>query len=260
VPPPLSPPSTKPRPQPPKTPNRPQTNPQRSTASAPPLTGSCPRWWTAPWQSCPPQSPSRRACRWGPFSFSFGPELGSSWGPGAVIGRSTAGMDASGLSSVFCLPTPPFSPAQLPPTPPQHPPTPPPTPQKVKPMLAKATNGVAEVLEKFSGREFTCEYKYDGERCQVGGLLGFQVVFRFGGFGGVGEVRGGSSRESTSVSWGRERCQVGGSGFWGLWRGRRCDYGGERCQVGGNWRFLCWGVVSGGGGVNTRETGRSGHS
>jgi DNA ligase-1 len=39
----------------------------------------------------------------------------------------------------------------------------------VRPMLAKATTGVGEVLDKFSGTEFTCEYKYDGERVQVGG-------------------------------------------------------------------------------------------
>ncbi len=37
----------------------------------------------------------------------------------------------------------------------------------VKPMLAKATTGVGEVLDKFSGQRFTCEYKYDGERAQV---------------------------------------------------------------------------------------------
>jgi len=37
----------------------------------------------------------------------------------------------------------------------------------IKPMLAKATNSVAAVLEKFSDCEFTCEYKYDGERAQV---------------------------------------------------------------------------------------------
>lgn len=37
----------------------------------------------------------------------------------------------------------------------------------VRPMLAKATTGVGEVLDKFTDSEFTCEYKYDGERAQV---------------------------------------------------------------------------------------------
>ncbi|CAG9463109.1 unnamed protein product [Pedinophyceae sp. YPF-701] len=37
----------------------------------------------------------------------------------------------------------------------------------IKPMLAKGTNGVQQVLDKFEGRAFTCEYKYDGERAQV---------------------------------------------------------------------------------------------
>lgn len=37
----------------------------------------------------------------------------------------------------------------------------------VEPMLAKPTKSIQEVLKRLSGKKFTCEFKYDGERAQV---------------------------------------------------------------------------------------------
>ncbi|KAK7295752.1 hypothetical protein RJT34_18664 [Clitoria ternatea] len=37
----------------------------------------------------------------------------------------------------------------------------------IKPMLAKITNGILQVLKQFQNKAFTCEYKYDGQRAQI---------------------------------------------------------------------------------------------
>lgn len=37
----------------------------------------------------------------------------------------------------------------------------------IKPMLSKSIKGINELLERFNGINFTCEYKYDGMRGQI---------------------------------------------------------------------------------------------
>lgn len=46
-----------------------------------------------------------------------------------------------------------------------------------KPMLAKPTRGIADILSRFEGKRLTCEYKYDGLRGQVHYIDGNIQIF-----------------------------------------------------------------------------------
>lgn len=50
----------------------------------------------------------------------------------------------------------------------------------VRPQLAQPTNGITTILNRFQGKRFTCEYKYDGERAQIHYRKGdgFQIFSR----------------------------------------------------------------------------------
>lgn len=50
---------------------------------------------------------------------------------------------------------------------------------ETQPCIRIPTAGVGEVLEKFSDVEFTCEYKYDGERAQIHVMDGGKKIMIF---------------------------------------------------------------------------------
>lgn len=50
----------------------------------------------------------------------------------------------------------------------------------VRPQLACPTNGIGMIFQRFQGKRFTCEYKYDGERAQIhyAKSIGFHIFSR----------------------------------------------------------------------------------